>query len=39
MIVSYKLSEDYELVPGIWIITILLGDQVIAEMSFQVVAQ
>lgn len=35
MIASYKLSEDYELVPGICIIAILLGDQVIAEMSFQ----
>lgn len=39
MIASYQLSEDYELVPGIWTIIILLGDQVIAEMSFQVVAQ
>lgn len=36
---SYKLFEDYELVPAIWTITILLGNQVIAEMSFQVVAQ
>jgi len=38
MIASYKLSEDYELVPGIWTITILLRDQVITEMSFQVIA-
>jgi hypothetical protein len=37
MIASYRLSEDYELVPGIWTITILLRDQVISEMSFQVV--
>jgi hypothetical protein len=39
MIASYTLSEDFELVPGIWTITIFLRDQVITEMSFQVVAQ
>jgi hypothetical protein len=39
MIASYKLTEDYELVPGTWTITILLGEEAIAEMSFQVVAQ
>lgn len=38
-IASYKLSEDYELVPGIWTLTILFGEQIIAEMSFQVVEQ
>ncbi len=35
-IATYSLSEDYELVPGIWTLTILFGEQIIAEMSFQV---
>ncbi len=39
MINSYRLSEEYEVVPGTWTITILLGEQLLAEMSFQVVAQ
>ncbi len=39
MIASYRLSEDYELVPGIWTISVFLGDQVVTEMPFEVVTQ
>ena len=36
---AYQLSKDNELVPGTWTITTLLEDQIMAEMTFQVIAQ
>lgn len=38
MINAYQLSKDSELVPGTWTITTLLEGQIIAEMTFHVVA-
>ncbi|MFA5073564.1 MAG: DUF3859 domain-containing protein [Nitrospirota bacterium] len=39
MLNAYQLTKDNELVPGTWTITTLLDEEIIAEMSFQVIVQ
>ncbi len=34
----YILSEDHELVPGVWIISIKVGNTILAKKSFNIVA-
>ncbi len=36
MINAYKLSEDFEMIKGIWTISVLRDGEIIAEMSFNV---